>query len=149
MATRIPNRNPLDLNQRKGIGIALPFDESNVFLQTSTYATQLKYNLINFILTSPGERIYWPTFGSSLKGYIFSNMSDQTYTFNNPGAPSFTNLGFQDLEQIIIREVNNWFGNAVNIQKFTITPNYDDNSISATMFFNTPFGATDVINFDL
>jgi hypothetical protein len=149
MAYRIPNKNPLDLNQRKGIGIALPFDENAVFLSSTNWVNQLKYNLINFILTSPGERVYWPSFGSSLKGYIFTNMSGQSFQGVNEFNNNFSQMGLQDLEKLIIREVNNWFGEAINVQNFTITPNYDDNSISATMFFNTPYGATDVINFDL
>jgi len=134
MATRIPNRNPLDLNQRKGIGIALPFDGDAVFISTLTTSNQIKYNLINFILTSPGERIFDVNFGSSLKGYIFDALTNNT---------------LKDLEQTVIREVNNYFGNTVNIQQFTVTPDYDNNSIMATMVFNTPFGSTDVINFNL
>jgi hypothetical protein len=148
MAYRIPNKNPLDLNQRKGIGIGLPLDGNALFTSTTSTSTQLKYNLINFMLTTPGERVLNVGLGSSLRGYLFSNMSEQSYTFNKPNAPSFTNTGFQDLEKLVIREVNQTFPE-INIQKFTITPNYDDNSISAVMVFNTPFGSTDVINFNL
>ena len=149
MAYRILNRNPLDLNQRRGIGIALPFDGSAVFLPTTNTATQIKYNLINFILTTPGERIFNTNFGSSLKGYIFTNMSGKSFEGQNEFNSTFSQIGLQDLEQLIIREVNQYFGIQINIQKFTISPNYDNNSISAVMFFNTPYGATDVINFDL
>ena len=134
MAYRIPNRNPLDLDQRKGVGIALPFDGDAVFISTLTTSNQIKYNLINFILTSPGERLFQPSFGSSLKRYIFE---------------AITNDNLKSLEQTVIKEINQNFGGAINIQQFTITPNYDDNSISATMVFNTPFGPTDVINFNL
>ena len=134
MAYRIPNKNPLDLNLRKGIGVALPFDGDAVFISTLTTSNQIKYNLINFILTSPGERLYNTTFGSSLKGYIFEALTNDT---------------LKELEQTVIREVNQEFGAAINIQQFTITPIFDANSISAIMVFNTPFGPTDVINFNL
>ena len=36
--------------------------------------------------------------------------------FNN----TFSQMGLQDLEQLIIREINNQFGGTINIQKFTI-----------------------------
>ena len=134
MAYRIPNKNPLDLDQRKGIGVALPFDGDAVFISTLSTNTQIKYNLINFILTSPGERIFEANFGSSLKGYIFE---------------ALTNSNLKDLEQTVIREVNQYFGSTVNIQQFTISPNYDNNSILATMVFNIPFGPTDVINLNI
>ena len=70
--------NPIDLQPNVAVGISLPFNTSNVF--TSTYSTkdQVKYNLINFILTNKGERLFNPNFGSSIKEYLFESITGET-----------------------------------------------------------------------
>ena len=57
------NISPLDLNKNVKIGVAFPLDETNLSKGTETIKEQAKANLINVLLTEPGERIYEPTFG--------------------------------------------------------------------------------------
>jgi phage baseplate assembly protein W len=63
--------NPLDLNKNVKIGVAFPLDEENMFSGTQTVKDQIKANLINVLLTQPGERVNEPNFGVGLKHYIF------------------------------------------------------------------------------
>ena len=68
--------NPLDLNKNIKIGVALPLDKVNLFSGTETIKEQLKTNLINLLLTYPGERINLPNFGIGVKKLIFEQNID-------------------------------------------------------------------------
>ena len=65
--------NPLDLNQNVAVGVVFPFDGNAVFNSSYTTSDQVKSNLINVLLTEPGERIYEPNFGVGLKKLLFEN----------------------------------------------------------------------------
>lgn len=65
--------NPIDLNKNKAIGVAFPYDSPGVFRQSFSERDAVKSNLINLILTEPGERVYEPTFGLGLKNKLFEN----------------------------------------------------------------------------
>ena len=68
---QIKRINPLDLNRNAKIGVAFPLDENNMFKGTDTVKEQIRANLINVLLTKPGERVMEPNFGVNLKGYLF------------------------------------------------------------------------------
>ena len=72
------NISPLDLkeNDKVAIGVTLPFNGSAVFNQSFTTKEQVKSNLINLILTSPGERIMNPDFGIGIRDLIFEQVVD-------------------------------------------------------------------------
>ena len=76
---RIINIDPLDLkeNDKVAIGVTLPFDGYAVFNQSFTTKEQVKSNLINLMLTSPGERLMNPNFGIGIRDLIFENVIDQ------------------------------------------------------------------------
>ena len=65
--------SPLDFNKNKAIGVAFPFDSPGVFRQSFKEKDAIKSNLINLLLTEPGERIMEPTFGLGLKNKLFEN----------------------------------------------------------------------------
>ena len=65
--------NPLDLNKNIKIGVALPLDEINMFSGTETVKEQIKANLLNLLLTYPGERVNLPKFGVGIKSLLFEN----------------------------------------------------------------------------
>ena len=69
--------NPLDINKNVTIGVAFPLDENNLFKGTKTVQEQLKTNLINLLLTEPGERLYTPNYGVGLKNLLFEPNIDQ------------------------------------------------------------------------
>jgi hypothetical protein len=78
----IPNR-PIyryaDVNAntslKREIGISVQFQQPEVFISTYTTKQQVKNQLINYILTNPGERMFQPYFGSGIRNLIFSQNS--------------------------------------------------------------------------
>ena len=68
--------SPLDLDNNVKIGVAFPLDSKNMFSGTEKIAEQNKTNLINLLLTEPGERIGGPSeirFGVGLQRLLFEN----------------------------------------------------------------------------
>lgn len=75
--------NPQDVGQPRGIGISVLFNNgNNIFNITTTTKEQVKSNLINYILTNKGERMFDPTFGGDLRASLFNPDS----TFDNISA---------------------------------------------------------------
>tara|TARA_B100001173_G_C15488342_1_gene337837 strand:+ start:69 stop:476 length:408 start_codon:yes stop_codon:yes gene_type:complete len=92
--------NPLDLNNNARIGVAFPLNDENMTSGTKTTKEQLKSNLLNLLLTVPGERINHPTYGVGLKNQIFKNSIDAiTLQENINGKLAFW------LPEIVITEV--------------------------------------------
>ncbi len=77
MAIEIGNIPAFDNNPTVGIGLAVPFQSTatsgsdSVFRINYTTAEQVKYNMINYFLTSKGERIFNPNFGSIIPSQLF------------------------------------------------------------------------------
>jgi len=69
--------NPLDLQKNIAIGCSLPFNgPAGPFNSTYSTKDQVKSNLIDVILTAPGERIMNPDFGCRLREVLFEAMDD-------------------------------------------------------------------------
>tara|TARA_Y100000592_G_C5264949_1_gene219106 strand:- start:63 stop:476 length:414 start_codon:yes stop_codon:yes gene_type:complete len=71
--SNISRRHPIDLNKNSKVGVAFPLDQNNLNTGTSTLKEQAKTNLINVLLTEPGERVYQPNFGIGLKKLLFES----------------------------------------------------------------------------
>jgi uncharacterized protein len=65
--------NPIDIELDRAIGVPLPFNSEAVFGSTYTTKEQVKSNLLNVLLTEPGERVFKPNFGVGLRGQLFEN----------------------------------------------------------------------------
>jgi len=78
MAFGVRNINVLDLRPSTGIGVALPFNAPGVFRTVYTTKEQLKYNLINFLLTDKRERIFTPNFGADIRRRLFEQITPET-----------------------------------------------------------------------
>ena len=78
MAHRVPNINPIDLQPRVAVGISLPFNGTIGFNSTYTTSSQLKTNIISFLLTNKGERLFQPSWGADLRRIIFEQINDIT-----------------------------------------------------------------------
>ena len=120
MAIRQPNQHPLDINKRVAVGVAIPFNADDVFKSNYTTTEQIKSNLINFILTNNGERIFNPNYGSNLRAYLFTNINE---------------INLQALEMKLTNDIKNNFPN-VNVSQLTLTPNYDSNSIGLNIVYS-------------
>ena len=68
--------NPLDLDRNFTIGLEFPLNEENLFSGTETTADQARANLIDILLTYPGERINLPNFGVGLRNLLFESQID-------------------------------------------------------------------------
>ena len=121
------------------VGIKIPFTgltpssslygADAVFTSNFTTRDQIKSNIVNFLLTDQGE-IYMNTqFGSSLRRYIFSNITNESYTFTKPGVNSFSNLGLEDLQANIKADLSANFP-LITVKQVTIIPSYDTNAVS-------------------
>jgi phage baseplate assembly protein W len=77
MAQRIAKIDPIDLQQRKAVGISLPFNGDGVFKPNYQTSDAIKVNLINFLLTGKGERYMNPTFGTDLRSFLFEQIDTE------------------------------------------------------------------------
>jgi phage baseplate assembly protein W len=68
--------DPLDLQPRKGVGVALPFEANAVFRTTFETKEAIKFNLVNLLLTGTGERYFNLGFGSNLRNFLFQNITE-------------------------------------------------------------------------
>lgn len=95
MAYRVEKIAPVDIDERKAVGIKLPFSSDSVF--TSTYQTldAYKTNLINYLLTNKGERYFNPDFGSNIRSLLFE--------------PSLSELRKEGLKSDLIQELSIFF----------------------------------------
>ena len=95
--------DPLDLNMRKAIGVKVPFTKKGVFEFNYTTKDQIKSNLINLLLTSPGERYHEPSYGVGLRDILFDQNNETNERIRNLRARIDQNVAFH-LPQI---EVSN------------------------------------------
>ena len=67
-----------DLNPDIKIGLELPFARSSrgLFGQTATTLEQAGHNIKNLLLTSKGERVMQPDFGSRLRELLFEQYTE-------------------------------------------------------------------------
>jgi phage baseplate assembly protein W len=56
---------------KREIGIGVQFIENGIFTSTYTTLSQVKNQLINYILTNPGESLFNPNFGSGIRQLLF------------------------------------------------------------------------------
>jgi phage baseplate assembly protein W len=78
MAYNLKQINVLDLRPSTGVGVALPFNTPAVFQTVYTTKEQLRYNIINFLLTNKRERLYNPSFGANLRAEVFEQITTET-----------------------------------------------------------------------
>jgi len=77
MAYKVQRINPLDLQPRKAVGVALPFSGRAVFNSTYTSKEAVRSNLINFFLTGKNERVFNLDFGAGLRNMLFEGITQE------------------------------------------------------------------------
>ena len=107
--------DPRDFQVNTAIGVGLPFNTPGVFNSIYSTKEQIKFNLINLILTSKGERIENPNFGTTLRSQLFGQMTEDT---------------LDNVRQDIINSVNVYIPE-VSIQniELLIEPNESSNTL--------------------
>ena len=123
----------IDRNGDKYVGIRFPLDHSpeGFFYKTKTVLEQSKANLQNLLLTTPGERIFQPEFGSQLKSIVFEQGED-----------------IPNRIEEAIRSAVDKFLEYINIENVFTTQ--QDNQVNVSIEFSVPLNpdAIEVLNFD-
>jgi len=122
--------NPQTLAPKKAIGISVLFNGNGVFNQTITTKEQVKSNLINFVLTNKGEKLFDPEFGGDIRALIF----DPTTNIDSVTAT---------LEQRILEYVPN-----IVINNIIITPQPDLNQATIIIEYNI-YDQADTLNINI
>jgi|TARA_R110001592_G_scaffold54756_1_gene167696 phage baseplate assembly protein W len=131
MARIIQSRYPIDSVGRKAVGFSLPFNGPAVFNPTFTTRAQIKSNLINYLLTNRGERVFQPNFGADLRNLVFENILDRTT---------------DELQERIQNDINFFFPQVV-VAEIQFNNQPDNNSINFTLTYDiVNFGINDEIN---
>ena len=78
MARIIQSKWPIDLQKSRAIGFGFPLNGDAVFVPTYLTRDQIKANMVNFLLTNKGERVFRPNFGANLRNLLFENILDIT-----------------------------------------------------------------------
>jgi phage baseplate assembly protein W len=130
MARILQNRFPIDSVGRKAVGFGFPLNGPAVFVPTFTTREQTKSNLINYLLTNRGERVFNPMFGADLRNLLFENVLDRTT---------------DELQERIQNDIKNYFPQ-VDIKEILFDNQPDRNTISFTLVYTIAnFGITDDI----
>jgi phage baseplate assembly protein W len=122
---------PIDFKPGTAVGIGLPFNAPAVFPSTYTTKDAIKNNLINFFLTNQPERYLNPTFGASLRAFIFQQITEGNTEYLK-----------QDIQQKLGLYFPNVLVASLNINSI---PNF--NQISVELTYNViDTGISDNIN---
>lgn len=107
--------NPINLNRNITVGISLPFNKPSAFRSTYDFKQQIKFNLVNLLLTNRGERVYNPDFGTDIRKQIFNQMVEGT---------------FEALSDDISNTIATYIPE-ITVEKLTVTPGpvYNNNAV--------------------
>jgi phage baseplate assembly protein W len=121
---------PIDFRPSTGVGVKLPFSADGVFTTVYTTKEQLKYNIINYMLTDLGERPMNPNFGMGLRSRLFESITSSTIeeikqSIQTQIEFTFPNVQIQQLDVIGQPDIN-----AINIQfSYTIKSSKETDGI--------------------
>ena len=123
--------DPRDLQKNIAIGVGLPFNKPSAFKSTYSTKEQIKYNLINLLLTNKGERIENPEFGADIKRELFEQIDENT---------------FESIKNKIIDNVS-IFLPEITLTNITINPLTDNNTINVNIeYYVNISGETEKLN---
>ena len=93
---------PNDLRPRRAIGFDLPIDGPAAFISNYQTRDAIKNNLVNYLLTNPGERPLNPEFGAGLRNFIFNAINSDNFKFlkediQNKVAANFSNVNLNEV----------------------------------------------------
>ena len=127
----------IDRNEDVFVGVRFPLDHSQegFFYKTKTILEQAKANMRNLLLTSLGERVMQPEFGSTLMDVIFNQGPDVENDIDEAIREAVSNW----LPYVLINEINMFQeGNQVDVS-IDFSVSIDPNSFD-TLTFNFNIG---------
>lgn len=120
-----------DFQPDVAIGIDLPLNAPAVFRSTYESKDAVKVNLVNYLLTNPGERIANPSFGAGLRAFVFEQITEGNLEF---------------VEDKIQEDITNNIPN-VNLQNVRVTANPDFNQVTVGITYSIArTGITDTVD---
>jgi phage baseplate assembly protein W len=120
MAYKVQRINPLDLQPRKAVGVALPFSGRAVFNSTYTSKEAIRANLINYMLTGKNERVFNTNFGAGLRNLLFEAITEE---------------GIQELKLNISKNLELYFPR-VKVSSFEINAIPDNNLVNLELKYS-------------
>lgn len=120
MAYKVQRINPLDLQPRKAVGVALPFSGRAVFNSTYTSKEAIRANLINYMLTDKNERVFNTEFGAGLRNLLFEAITEE---------------GIQELKLNITKNLELYFPR-VRVNSFNINAIPDNNLVNLELKYS-------------
>ena len=131
MAQIIQNKYPIDTEARKAVGFGFPLNGNAVFVPTYQTRDQIKANLVNYLLTNRGERVFNPNFGADLRNLLFENILDTTT---------------EDLRERIQNDISLYFPE-VQVRQIIFDNIPDSNTINFTLTYEIVlFGIEESVN---
>jgi phage baseplate assembly protein W len=130
MAYGLRKISPLDLRPSTGIGVKIPFSNSNVFTTVYTTKEQIKYNLINYMLTDLGERPLNPNFGLGLRSRLFESITTSTSEEMEQSIRSQVEANFPTVRVSNLNVIGEPGYNTIRIEfSYTITTSKETDSV--------------------
>ena len=131
MARIIANKFPIDTEARKAVGFGFPLNGDAVFKPTYQTKDQIQANLINYLLTNRGERVFNPNFGANLRELLFENVTESST---------------DELKQIVQDQIGIFFP-MIEVKKIDFQNEPDLNEINFILSYEISlFGIEDNIN---
>ena len=131
MAQIIQNKYPIDTEARRAVGFGFPLNGNAVFVPTYQTRDQIKANLVNYLLTNRGERVFNPNFGADLRNLLFENILDTTT---------------EDLRERIQNDISLYFPE-VQVRQIIFNNIPDTNTINFTLTYEVVlFGIEESVN---
>lgn len=115
MAYQVRNINPLDLRPSTGIGVAIPFSSKSVFTTVYTTQEQLKYNIINYLLTGRKERVFNPNFGAGLRDLLFEQITQESLQSLEISIRSGLEINFPNIDVIDLSVITDQDKNTIYV----------------------------------
>ena len=120
----MPNVREIDRDDDIYVGIRFPLDHSpeGFFYKTKTIREQVKSNIRNLLLTSKGERVFQPNFGSNLKSLLFEQI---------------TPVSLENVENDIRESLSTWLP-YVNVNDLVVAQDSaDSNKVLTSLEYST------------
>ena len=131
MARIIQSKFPLDLQPSRAVGFGFPLNGDAVFVPTFFTRDQIKANMINYLLTNKGERVFRPNFGADLRNLLFEQILDITS---------------DELKSNIQSDISQFFPN-VEVVEIEFNNQPDENTVNFTLKYRiVNFGIEDSVN---
>lgn len=127
----IINKFKTDVTSVK-VGLSSNFSDKSIFKSTDTTGEQLKFNLMDVLMTNKGERFFDPDYGCGLKRLLFEPMDDS----NGPDR----------VEELVLPQIDKYVPQ-IEIIEINIDNSYEDYNMIVSIKYKIKLtSSTDELN---